>query len=269
MDLDRIVHEPARLRILTILSGLDVADFTFLCTTLGLTKGNLSSHMDRLEKAGYIEVQKSFNGKIPHTDYRLTGAGREGLAEYWSGLDAIRALKDKGQPEPDEAGDTPPTGGEGENAVDLQISTPAFDHNASIPAQYTGDGRDVSPPLCWADPPDGTVSFALINDDPDAPVGTWVHWVVYDIPADARGLPEALPADGQLDDGVKQGMTDFGRIGYGGPAPPRGPEHRYFFKLYALDTQLALPPGSTKKQVLSAMAGHVLAETELVGRYKR
>ena len=94
MDVDRIIHEPARLRILTILSGVDVADFTFLCTTLGLTKGNLSSHMDRLEKAGYIEVRKSFNGKIPHTDYRLTGVGKEKLAEYWLGLEEIRALKD-------------------------------------------------------------------------------------------------------------------------------------------------------------------------------
>ncbi|HOZ45456.1 MAG TPA: transcriptional regulator [Candidatus Hydrogenedentes bacterium] len=105
MELDRIIHEPARLRILTILSGLDVADFAFLCTTLGLTKGNLSSHMDRLEKAGYIEVRKSFNGKIPHTDYRLTQDGREQLAAYWAGLEAIRALRDQPPEPPIEEGD--------------------------------------------------------------------------------------------------------------------------------------------------------------------
>jgi DNA-binding transcriptional ArsR family regulator len=97
MPLDRLIHEPARLRILTILSGVDVADFTFLCTTLGLTKGNLSSHMDRLEKAGYVSVVKSFNGKIPHTDYHLTKAGRDSLAQYWDGLDSIRSLKQRAE----------------------------------------------------------------------------------------------------------------------------------------------------------------------------
>ncbi len=153
--------------------------------------------------------------------------------------------------------------------MDFQLSSSAFENNATIPKKYSGDGPDVSPPLQWTDPPAGTKSFALIGDDPDAPVGTWVHWVVYAIPADARGLPEAVPTKEELDNGAKQGTNDFHKIGYGGPAPPRGAYHRYFFKLYALDTELALGPGATKRELLKAMKGHVLAEVELVGRYRR
>ncbi len=124
-------------------------------------------------------------------------------------------------------------------------------------------------PLRWADPPQGTKTFALICDDPDAPRGTWVHWVLFNLPADRRELPEGVPAQETLDGGARQGKNDFGNLGYGGPAPPRGKPHRYFFKLYALDTALDLPAGATKDQVVAAMQGHVLAEGQLMGRYGR
>jgi Raf kinase inhibitor-like YbhB/YbcL family protein len=151
----------------------------------------------------------------------------------------------------------------------LSITSSAFAHQASIPKVYTCDGADISPPLTWTDPPAGTVSVALICDDPDAPVGTWVHWVLYNVPAATRALPERLPTNETLPDGSKQGMTDFRRIGYGGPCPPKGPAHRYFFKLYALDATLTLPPKATKSQVERAMEGHMLANAQLIGRYQR
>src|SRR5438552_10676499 len=113
------------------------------------------------------------------------------------------------------------------------ISSPAFQAEGKIPSKYTCDGINISPPLEWKDPPAGTQSFALIHDDPDAPSGDWVHWVVWNIPPAKSGLPENFPKDKELKDGTRQGMTDFGKIGYGGPCPPSG-SHRYFFKLYAL-----------------------------------
>ena len=149
-----------------------------------------------------------------------------------------------------------------------QISSTMFQEGQPIPSRHTCDGEDVSPPLAWSEPPAGTQSLALISDDPDAPVGTWVHWVVYNLPASARGLPEAFPTDAQLDDGTRQGKTDFGRTGYGGPCPPSG-THRYFFKLYALDMRLSLAPGATTKQVEAAMQDHILAEARLMGTYRR
>jgi hypothetical protein len=127
----------------------------------------------------------------------------------------------------------------------------------------------MSPALEWNDPPGATQSFALIADDPDAPVGTWVHWVLFDLPANARTLGQNVPKIEQLADGSRQGRNDFGKIGYGGPCPPRGKPHRYFFKLYALDTKLNLKPGVTKKDVERAMQGHVLAQGEWMGRYSR
>ena len=151
----------------------------------------------------------------------------------------------------------------------LKLTSSAFENGSFIPRKYTGDGSDVSPPLRWSDPPEGAKSFALICDDPDAPMGTWVHWVIYGIRAAARELPEGVPTRPELADGAKQGKSDFGKIGYGGPAPPRGKEHRYFFKLYALDAELSLASGATKKQLLDAMKGHVLAEADLMGLYKR
>lgn len=149
------------------------------------------------------------------------------------------------------------------------LTSKAFDHGGTIPKRFTCDGPDISPALSWNEPPPGTKSLALISDDPDAPVGTWVHWVAFDIPAGTRELPEGVAKTADLPGGGKQGRTDFGRIGYGGPCPPPGKPHRYYFKLYALDTQLNLKPGSTKADVESAMKGHILAQAELLGRYGR
>lgn len=157
----------------------------------------------------------------------------------------------------------------GGEAMAMRIESPAFQSQGKIPVQYTCDGADLSPPLVWSDPPPGTQSFALISDDPDTPIGTWVHWVVYGLPAGSRGLQEGIPKTETLPDGTQQGITDFGRSGYGGPCPPAGKPHRYFFKLFALDTALALSPKMTKTDLLMAMNGHILAQTELVGFYER
>ena len=151
----------------------------------------------------------------------------------------------------------------------VDLTSDGFKHEAVIPVKHTGDGADVSPALSWADPPGGTESFAIVCDDPDAPVGTWVHWVIYNIPGEARGLPEGVPAAKALDSGAVQGKNDFGKIGYGGPAPPPGKPHRYFFKLYCLDTELPADAGATKQQLLAAMAGHIVGQGQLMGRYKR
>ena len=155
----------------------------------------------------------------------------------------------------------------------ITIQTTAFAGNETIPRKYTGDDADLSPPLTWAGLPEGTKELALIVDDPDAPrPEPWVHWVIYKIPADAGGLPEAISTSERPSEppGALQGKTDFGSIGYGGPAPPRGHGvHRYFFKLYALDTKLDLGPGATKHELLKTMQGHVLAQGELVGTYER
>ncbi len=150
----------------------------------------------------------------------------------------------------------------------MKITSAAFQDGGLIPQKYTCDGEDVSPPLAWTDPPRETQSIALIADDPDAPRGTWVHWVIYDLPPDARELSEGVPPAETLPNGAKQGRNDFGKIGYGGPCPPRG-THRYFFKLYALDRKLGLPAGKTKQELLEAMRGHVLTEAQLMGRYAR
>ena len=151
---------------------------------------------------------------------------------------------------------------------DFVIESTAFDYGDSIDSDYTCDGSDVSPQFQWSGAPAGTQSFVLISDDPDAPVGTWVHWVYYDIPATVGELREAFPPDERPELGGAQGITDFRRIGYGGPCPPGG-THRYFFRLYALDTVLGLAPGATKRQVLQAAEGHILAQAELMGTYTR
>jgi hypothetical protein len=150
----------------------------------------------------------------------------------------------------------------------MELTSSAFNDGAMIPGKYTCDGADVSPPLNWKALPDGTKSLVLICDDPDAPVGTWVHWVYYDIPAGTEGLPENITPDERPAEGGIQGINDFRRIGYGGPCPPGG-THRYYFKLYALDTPLNLSPGATKKQVLRAMGNHIIGQTQLMGKYKR
>ena len=151
----------------------------------------------------------------------------------------------------------------------IQLSSTAFDEGQTIPKQHTGDGRNSSPPLRWQDAPAGTASWALICEDPDAPRGTFTHWVLYNLPATARELSEGVPPDTTLADGALQGVNDFGKVGYGGPAPPRGKPHRYLFKLFALARPLDLPPGATKAQVLTAMKGQVLGEGLLMGTYAR
>ncbi len=150
------------------------------------------------------------------------------------------------------------------------LASAAFREGAVIPAKYTCDGVDVSPALTWSGAPAGTRSFALIADDPDAPAGTWVHWVLYNLPADVSELPENIAKVESLDlGGARQGRNDFRRPGYGGPCPPPGPAHRYLFKLYAVDTRLQLKAGAQKKDVEAAMEGHLLGTAQLMGTYAR
>ncbi len=149
----------------------------------------------------------------------------------------------------------------------LSMKSPGFQNGGDIPRKYTCDGGDVSPALAWDGAPAGAKAFALIVDDPDAPGGTWVHWVLYDLPGNAKELPEGIAAETQPR-GAKQGVNDFRKSGYGGPCPPGG-THRYYFKLYALDAPTELKAGATKQQLLAAIKGHVLAEAELVGKYGR
>lgn len=151
----------------------------------------------------------------------------------------------------------------------MELRSSSFDNGGDIPRKYTCDGTDLSPPLRWENPPAGTKAFALIADDPDAPVGTWVHWVFYDMPATTVELAEGTPATETLPSGAKQGINDFRKVGYGGPCPPPGPAHRYYFKLYALDKETNLKPRATKQQLLEAIKGQILAEAQLIGRYKR
>ncbi|HXQ37369.1 MAG TPA: YbhB/YbcL family Raf kinase inhibitor-like protein [Anaerolineales bacterium] len=152
----------------------------------------------------------------------------------------------------------------------ITITSDAFANGQSIPAKYSCNGRNISPALAWTDPPDGTQSLALIVDDPDAPFGTWVHWLLYNIPEDTRSLQEDLPITGKNVDpnAIFVGKNSSGKTAYDGPCPPSG-THRYFFKLYALDTTINLLPGATKEQVLKEMNGHILAQGELVGTFSR
>ena len=151
----------------------------------------------------------------------------------------------------------------------FELKSAACTPGGRITKKYTADGSDVSPPLEWSEPPPATKSFAIICDYPDAPVGNWVHWLLWGLPAEFRSLEENVPKQETLPNGAKQGRNDFKRIGYGGPAPPRGPAHRYFFKLYALDSVPDLKPGASKAELERAMKAHVLAESELIGTYSR
>lgn len=156
----------------------------------------------------------------------------------------------------------------------ITIWSEAFRTGEMIPKKYTCDGKDISPPLSWTGTPSGTQSIALIMDDPDAPGGTFVHWVAFNIPPHIRMLPEGIPKTSALTpwpfgDSSYQGINDFGNIGYGGPCPPPGKSHRYFFKVYMLDTKLSLPPGSSKADIERAMNNHILAKGELIGIYGR
>jgi len=156
----------------------------------------------------------------------------------------------------------------GSAAAVIELTSPGFGEGGMIPRENTCDGRDISPELQWAAVPEGSQSLALIVDDPDAPSGTFVHWVLYNLPPDRHELTENMPHDEILPNGARQGINDFGRIGYGGPCPPSG-THRYYFTLYALDTDLDLPAGETKARLLEAMDNHVLAKGQLMGKYQR
>lgn len=151
----------------------------------------------------------------------------------------------------------------------MEITSSDFAADSAIPKQYTCQGLNGSPALSWKGAPNGTASFALVCDDPDAPMGTWVHWVVYNMPAQVAGLPGNVRHDEKLADGTCQGVNDFQTIGYGGPCPPPGKAHRYYFKLYALDAMLVLTGRITKDTLETAMQGHILAQAELMGTFKR
>jgi Raf kinase inhibitor-like YbhB/YbcL family protein len=159
--------------------------------------------------------------------------------------------------------------GKKSTSMTMQVTSSAFQAGQTIPAKYTCEGADISPPLEWSGVPASAKSLALICDDPDAPVGTWLHWVLYDLPVTATELAEKVPPSESLSFGAKQGINDFKRVGYGGPCPPPGKPHRYCFKLYALDVDLGLKPRATKQELLRAMDGHVLAEAQLMGTYQR
>ena len=156
----------------------------------------------------------------------------------------------------------------GGNVMAFELASGAFKNNESIPSRYTCDELGISPPLSWSNAPSNAKSFAVISDDPDAPRGTWVHWVFWNIPATTTSLAEGVKPIAQLPDGSMQGINDSGQHGYGSPCPPSG-THRYFFKIYALDTMLSLGTKTTKQQLESAMKSHVLAEAILMGTYSR
>jgi Raf kinase inhibitor-like YbhB/YbcL family protein len=161
------------------------------------------------------------------------------------------------------------TASPGRHAMSFILETKAFPKGGEIPSKYTCSGDDVSPALSWSGAPQGTKSFALILDDPDAPSGTFTHWIVFDLPAGAHQLPENVPKTGDLSGGGRQGRNDFGRIGHGGPCPPPGKAHRYFFRLYALNSVLNLPAGASRQEVESAMRAHTIAKAELMGKFAR
>lgn len=150
----------------------------------------------------------------------------------------------------------------------FKITSPEFGEGQTLPRKFTCDGVDISPPLSWEDAPAGTVSFTLILNDPDAPAGDWVHWVLFNIPAETRQLVEGIPAEKCLSDGIMQGRNSWHQVRYGGPCPPTG-SHHYFFKLYALDCKLKMEGGVERQEIIYSMQGHILAQTQLMGIYSR
>lgn len=153
--------------------------------------------------------------------------------------------------------------------MSFQLSTTSFQAGGTIPNKYTCDGADMSPTLSWSGAPAETRSFALIVDDPDAPGGTWNHWLIWNLPPTQQQLAEGISKDPRLPNGIRQGLNDFHKPGYNGPCPPPGKPHRYFFKLFALDSELQLQPGATRKELDSALRSHIVTQTELMGRYGR
>lgn len=180
------------------------------------------------------------------------------------------AVVPAGDGEEDAVPDEPAAPGK-ETPMAFSLTSPAFEHEGSIPVRFTCDGEDVSPALSWSEAPEETETFALVVDDPDAPGGTFVHWVLYRVPGHFSELPEEVGDEPRLDNlgEAVNGRNDFGNLGYGGPCPPPGDAHRYFFKLYALDSGLDLEPGTTKSELEDAVEGHVLGEAELLGTYRR
>lgn len=158
---------------------------------------------------------------------------------------------------------------QGGSAMSFALQTNAFPAGGTIPKKYTCDASDVSPELTWTGAPAGTQAFALIAEDPDAPAGTWTHWIAWGVPSSATKLPEGVPKNETLADGTRQGKNDFKKIGYNGPCPPPGTPHRYFFKLYALGSKLEVKAGSSRSELESAMKGHVLGQAEVMGKYGR
>jgi Raf kinase inhibitor-like YbhB/YbcL family protein len=155
-------------------------------------------------------------------------------------------------------------------SMNWKIESSAFKQGEKIPVKYTCSGPDVSPPLTWSAAPDKTAELVIIMDDPDAPVGTWTHWLLYGLDAKLTGLPENVSKGAEAKEiSARQGVTSFKRSGYGGPCPPPGKPHRYFFKLYALNEKTNLPPGATRDQIKDAMKGHIIAETQLMGLFGR
>lgn len=162
-----------------------------------------------------------------------------------------------------------PKDAKGGASVNFTLSSAAFSNGQPLPIRYTGFDADISPPLKWSDPPQGTRSFVIICDDPDAPTGDWVHWVLYDIPPATRSLAENQPRTDTLFGSAVQGINDFREVGYWGPATPPGKPHRYFFRIFAVDKLISLPLGATKRMVLNAIEGHVLANAEIHATFRR
>jgi hypothetical protein len=179
------------------------------------------------------------------------------------------SFQNPGHPSPAQSAKAPDSSSQGGRTVAFVLKTTAFPLGGSIPKKYTCDGGDLSPALSWSNPPEGTQSFTLIADDPDAPVGTWTHWIIWNIPATATTLPEGMAKAQESADGTRQGTNDFKRIGYGGPCPPPGKPHRYFFKLYALGAKLEVKPGGSRQELERAMKGRMLSQVEIMGRYGR
>ena len=161
-----------------------------------------------------------------------------------------------------------PAGAPADSKAEIKFSSSAFSDGQSIPRPYTCDGVNVSPPLEWSGVPKTAKTMAIVCDDPDAPGGTWVHWVLYNLPAENIGLVENLPANENVKAGGFQGLNDFGKTGYGGPCPPSG-THRYFFRVYALDSELPLKAGATKAELMKVMEGHIVLQGQLTGTYRR
>jgi Raf kinase inhibitor-like YbhB/YbcL family protein len=149
----------------------------------------------------------------------------------------------------------------------FELTSTAFSAGEPIPRRFTGEGEDLSPPLEWKNSPEGTTTYAIVVDDPDAPDRVFVHWIIYNLPGISRELAEGVPKEPSLPNGAKQGRNDFGEIGYSGPAPPPGSAHHYFFRIYALDSGVNLPPGASKEELLVSMHNHILDQAELIGTY--